>query len=137
MNDPHEHDLYQALANEDIDQLVEFIEQLQNAVDAAGPEGHVAVRLCRDGEVAVFEVEDDGPGMSQEMIRERLSHPFRSTKTGGFGLGLFECRELARELGGELTIDSAPGRGTVARLRLPLAKGFARPTAESKAHAGG
>ncbi len=110
---------------------------VQNAVDAAGPEGHVAVRLHRDGETAVFEVEDDGPGMSREMIRERLSHPFGSTKAGGFGLGLFECRELARELGGELTIDSAPGRGTVARLRLPLAMGLKTPTAESRAHAGG
>ena len=74
--------------------------------------------------------------MSQEMIRERLLHPFRSTKPSGFGLGLYECRELARELGGELSIDSAPGRGTVARLRLPLAEGFAVPAAESGADAG-
>jgi putative PEP-CTERM system histidine kinase len=122
----------------DADRLVSMSGHLvQNAIDAAGPEGHVAVRLHSDGEAAIFEVEDDGPGMSDEMIRERLSHPFGSTKVGGFGLGLFECRELARELGGELTIDSAPGRGTVARLRLPLAKGFTTPTAESRAHAGG
>ncbi len=122
----------------DADRLVSVSGHLvQNAVDAAGPEGHVAVRLRREGEAAILEVEDDGPGMSQEMIRERLSHPFRSTKAGGLGLGLFECRELARELGGELSIDSTLGRGTVVRLRLPLAEGFAPPAAESRADAGG
>jgi signal transduction histidine kinase len=105
-------------------------------VDAAGPEGHISVRLRRDGDQAIFEVEDDGPGMSRELIREHLSHPFGSSKPGGFGLGLFECRELARALGGELAIDSEPGRGTVARLRLPLAEGSAPPNTESRTDAG-
>ncbi len=121
----------------DADRLVSMSGHLiQNAVDAAGPEGHISVRLRRDGDQAIFEVEDDGPGMSRELIREHLSHPFGSSKPGGFGLGLFECRELARALGGELAIDSAPGRGTVARLRLPLAEGSAPPKAESRTDAG-
>jgi putative PEP-CTERM system histidine kinase len=93
---------------------------IRNAVEAVGPDGHVTVRLRRDGDSALFEVEDDGPGMSPELLRERLYHPFASTKPGGFGIGLYECRELARELGGQLELDSEPGRGTVARLRLPL-----------------
>jgi putative PEP-CTERM system histidine kinase len=121
----------------DADRLVSMSGHLiQNAVDAAGPEGHIAVRLRRDGNAAVFEVEDDGPGMSRELMRERLSHPFGSSKPGGFGLGLFECRELARAIGGELAIDSAPGRGTVARLRLPLAEVSATPMAEGRTDAG-
>ncbi|MCZ6783325.1 MAG: PEP-CTERM system histidine kinase PrsK [Proteobacteria bacterium] len=94
---------------------------LQNAIEAAGADGHVTVRLHRDGNASVFEVEDDGPGMTAEFVRERLRHPFRSSKSGGYGLGLYECRVLARQSGGELAIESAPGRGTVARLRLPLA----------------
>ena len=61
--------------------------------------------------------------MSQEFLRDRLLRPFGSTKPDGFGLGLYECRELARELGGELAIESKPGEGTVARVRLPLASG--------------
>jgi len=121
----------------DADRLVSMSGHLiQNAVDAAGPEGHISVRLRRDGDAAIFEVEDDGPGMSRELIREHLTHPFGSSKPGGFGLGLFECRELARALGGELAIDSEPGRGTIARLRLPLAEGNAPPNAESRADAG-
>jgi putative PEP-CTERM system histidine kinase len=96
---------------------------LRNAAEAAGPRGHVTVRVRRVGGASLFEVEDDGPGMSAEFLRERLEHPFGSTKPGGFGLGLYECRSLAREVGGELVVESEPGRGTVARLRLPLAHG--------------
>ena len=95
---------------------------IQNAIDAAGAEGHVSVRLRRAGDEALLEVRDDGPGMPPELLRDRLRHPFQSSKVGGLGLGLFECRELARELGGELAIESVPGRGTAARLRLPLAE---------------
>jgi putative PEP-CTERM system histidine kinase len=108
----------------DPDRLVSISGHLiQNAIEAAGPKGHVTVRLRREGDASVFEIEDDGPGMSPEFLRERLLHPFRSSKRGGFGLGLFECRQIAQELGGELSIDSEPGRGTLARARLPLAKG--------------
>jgi putative PEP-CTERM system histidine kinase len=92
---------------------------VQNAIEAAGPSGHVTVRLMRSGASSVFEVEDDGPGMSAETVQERLRRPFGSSKRGGLGVGLHECRELARELGGELAIDSEPGRGTIARLLLP------------------
>jgi putative PEP-CTERM system histidine kinase len=95
---------------------------VQNALDAAGADGHVTVTLRRAGEHALLEVVDDGPGMSRELLRDRLRHPFQSRKPGGFGLGLFECRELASALGGELAVESEPGRGTAARLRLPLAK---------------
>jgi len=105
---------------------------VQNAVEAAGPNGRVAVRLHRERDACVLEVEDDGPGMSAEFVRERLRHPFGSSKRNGFGLGLFECRELARQVGGELLLDSAPGRGTVARLRLPLARAE-DPTAARRA----
>ncbi len=101
---------------------------VQNAIDAAGADGHVTVTLRRAGDHALLEVKDDGPGMAPELLRERLRHPFQSSKPGGLGLGLFECRELAQELGGELAVESAPGRGTAARLRLPLAK--VRPTAK-------
>lgn len=104
---------------------------VRNAVEAAGPEGHVTVRVRRVGGASLLEVEDDGPGMTPEFLRERLRHPFRSSRPSGFGLGLYECRELALEVGGDLAIDSEPGRGTVARLRLPLAGAW--PAAPSEA----
>ena len=78
------------------------------------------MKLGREGSSVLLEVRDDGPGMDERRLADRLRHPFQSNKAGGFGIGLFECREFARELGGELTFETAPGAGTTARLRLPL-----------------
>jgi len=51
-----------------------------------------------------------------------LFRPFRSTKTGGYGIGAYESRAIVREAGGEFDVDSAPGRGTriIIRLGRPL-----------------
>lgn len=106
----------------DPDRLVSIAGHLiSNAVDASGPAGRVSVRLWREGVDAVLEVADDGPGMTSEFLQERLFHPFGSSKAGGLGIGLYECRKLAEEMEGELRLESSPGQGTVARLRIPLA----------------
>lgn len=121
----------------DPDQLIAMSGHLlQNAIEAAGPAGRITVRLRREGDTSVLEVDDDGPGMTPEFVHEHLHHPFRSTKPGGFGLGLYECRELARKAGGDLAIDSAPGRGTTARLRLPIARPDAPDRIPSELHGG-
>ncbi len=121
----------------DPDQLISMSGHLlQNAIEAAGPAGRITVRLRREGDTSVLEVDDDGPGMTPEFVHEHLHHPFRSTKPGGFGLGLYECRELARKAGGDLAIDSAPGRGTTARLRLPIARPDAPDRIASELHGG-
>jgi putative PEP-CTERM system histidine kinase len=121
----------------DSDQLISMSGHLvQNAIEAAGPAGRITVRLRREGDTSVLEVDDDGPGMTPEFVHEHLHHPFRSTKPGGFGLGLYECRELARKAGGDLAIDSAPGRGTTARLRLPIARPDAPDRIPSGLHGG-
>lgn len=121
----------------DPDQLISMSGHLlQNAIEAAGPAGRITVRLRREGDTSVLEVDDDGPGMTPEFVHEHLHHPFRSTKPGGFGLGLYECRELARKAGGDLAIDSAPGRGTTARLRLPIARPDAPDRIPSELHGG-
>ena len=92
---------------------------LQNAIEAAGAEGLVTITLRCQGNQIVIEVRDNGPGMEAHFIEEELFKPFRSTKSGGFGIGAYQCRVLARELGGELEAVSAPGAGTTMRLSLP------------------
>jgi signal transduction histidine kinase len=57
--------------------------------------------------------------MSPEFIRDTLFVPFRSTKRSGFGVGAFQCREFAREQGGDLDVISSPGSGTTMRLSFP------------------
>jgi len=94
---------------------------LSNAVEAAGRTGEVRIRLDIVGAEMVLEISDDGPGMTLDFVRDQLFTPFQSTKSGGFGVGAYQCREFAREQGGDLDVVSSPGSGTTMRLRLPLA----------------
>jgi putative PEP-CTERM system histidine kinase len=104
----------------DEDRLKAVVEQLvQNAVDAVGGKGRVQVRLAGEGKMAVIEVEDDGPGMDDEFVRDKLFHPFATTKGVGYGIGAYESRDFASSLGGRLEVTSQPGRGTIMRMRLP------------------
>lgn len=88
-------------------------ELLVNAVEHADP-ALVEVTVRRSGDRLVVTVEDDGKGFDAS---EAGLHQHRD---GGFGL--FGIRERMGRLGGELRIDSEPGRGTRARLRVPLPK---------------
>ena len=87
--------------------------------------GRVAVRLLRERQTAVVELNDTGAGMSEQFIRERLFKPFDSTKTAGMGIGVFESREYLREVGGSLEVHSEPQVGTTFRVILPLHGGIA------------
>jgi putative PEP-CTERM system histidine kinase len=93
---------------------------IDNALEASpAGDGQVAVRLSAQGGDAVIEVEDNGNGMDPEFVRTEMFKPFKSTKTGGYGIGAYESREFVRELGGNLDVMSAPGKGTTVRIRLP------------------
>jgi putative PEP-CTERM system histidine kinase len=92
---------------------------IDNALEATNSGGNVAVRLKARGSDAIVEVEDDGVGMADEFIRDELFRPFRTTKKGGFGIGVFESREFVRELGGRMAVTSAHGHGTTIRISLP------------------
>lgn len=95
---------------------------LENAVAAAGPAGHVRLRVAKDGREARLSVEDDGPGVPATE-RERIFDRFvRLTPGGptGSGLGLAIARRIARQHQGDLTCDEVE-RGARFTLRLPLA----------------
>jgi len=92
---------------------------VQNALDAVGQDGHVEVRLTDAGKMAAVEIEDNGPGMQPEFVRDLLFRPFDTTKDSGYGIGVYESREYARSLGGMLEVLSRPGRGTIMRMCLP------------------
>ncbi len=93
---------------------------LQNAVEAAGENGRITLAVAAEDDRAILSVADDGPGMSEEFIREQLFRPLVSGKSGGFGLGAFQCRELVRTMGGRLEVSSTPGEGTTFRIHLAL-----------------
>jgi signal transduction histidine kinase len=94
---------------------------IQNAAEACQPdEGRVDVTIGRDCAMAVIEVRDNGRGMSEAFIRDKLFQPFTSTKAHGMGIGAFESREYLKELGGSLDVESEEGVGTIFRVRLPM-----------------
>ncbi len=99
-----------------------LINLLGNAVKFTA-KGSICLRLTYRMEMATFEVEDTGPGISQAEI-ERIFDPFsRGTSAqgaGGAGLGLTISRMFADVMGGELTVKSEPGKGSTFRVRLFL-----------------
>ncbi|SEB69692.1 ATP-binding protein [Terriglobus roseus] len=91
-----------------------------NAIDAARVGGKVWMdaRFLTD-DIVEIRVGDDGVGMTPETVRQ-LFQPFFSTKGDlGNGLGLYISHEIVERHGGELHVDTEPGRGTVMRILLP------------------
>jgi len=94
---------------------------VQNAIDASAPEAPVGIRLDRRKGEARIAISDHGHGMSAAFIRDELFKPFRSSKSGGFGIGAFEAREIAQAHGGRIDVASRPGEGSCFTVVLPLA----------------
>lgn len=96
---------------------------VRNAQDATPEDGQIRLRLLdRDG-YAHIEVEDTGEGMDPEFVRHRLFKAFDSTKgVEGMGIGAYQIQDVARDAGGDVDVVSDIGKGTLLRLRLPLAE---------------
>ncbi|MCS6987364.1 MAG: PEP-CTERM system histidine kinase PrsK [Sphingomonadaceae bacterium] len=104
---------------------------VQNAIDASAPGSPVRVVLGHDDRQARVVVEDRGHGMSAAFVRDELFRPFRSGKAGGFGIGAYEAREIARAHRGRIDVVSRPGEGSRFSVVLPLAE----PTRRTRAAA--
>jgi signal transduction histidine kinase len=96
---------------------------IDNAADAMGGEGVLTLRTRRDGDFAVVEVSDDGPGIPEE-IRGRIFDAFFTTKPAGSGsgLGLDNARRIVvQRHGGDLDVTTSAD-GTTFSARLPLTR---------------
>jgi signal transduction histidine kinase len=97
-----------------------LVNLLANAVRHSPPSGNVAVLVQQLGDQVTVTVADEGPGISQadqERIFERYERVDDSP--GGIGLGLAISRRLARSMGGDIELQSAPGSGARFTLLLP------------------
>ncbi len=84
----------------------------------------IAVRHnTQHGNIEIM-VSDNGPGMPEE-VREKLFEPHFTTKTGGHGLGLYNCKKIIENHGGQMIVESKPGKGTTFTVRLPVTNKFA------------
>jgi signal transduction histidine kinase len=100
-----------------------FLNLLVNAEQAVAEGGRIRIATSRGrGSVSVL-VEDDGCGIAPEILA-RVFDPFFTTKPVGVGtgLGLGIAYQIVKGHGGEIRLDSEPGRGTRVRVRLPLAE---------------
>jgi signal transduction histidine kinase len=94
---------------------------LDNAIDALGQRGTITIATHADGQCAVVEISDDGPGVPED-VAGRIFDPFFTTKEvgQGTGIGLATARRIVVDRhDGSLTLDSVPGRTTF-RVRLPF-----------------
>ena len=93
-----------------------------NAIDAMPQGGRLTLAASRDGDAVVLEVSDTGGGIAPEDL-SRVFEPLYTTKPRGrgTGLGLPIVREVVAALGGTVGLDSRPGAGTTAVVRLPAA----------------
>jgi len=92
---------------------------IENAVQAAGAGVRLKIHLYARGDRLRLCVSDNGPGIEPALLA-RLGEPFLTTKATGTGLGLAVVKAVARAHHGELQLLSRPGRGTCARLVIPL-----------------
>lgn len=98
-----------------------LVNLIGNAVRYSPDGGLVWVRTHRDRRSAVIIVADQGKGIAKE-DQARIFEKFERvdpSEPGGSGLGLYIARRLARAMGGDLTVDSAPGEGARFMLTLP------------------
>lgn len=101
--------------------LEHVIRNAQDSVGGGGT-GEVSVTLEQREAEAEIAIADTGAGMDARFVRERLFRPFDSTKgSKGMGIGAYQAREYVRALGGDVEVQSSPGRGTRFLIRLPLA----------------
>ena len=92
---------------------------LLNARQATGDRGTIEVKTRQEGDSVLISVIDQGPGIPASQLRT-LFQPFRSTKKGGLGVGLFQCKQIVEQHKGSIQVDSEEGQGTQVVIALPV-----------------
>jgi two-component system sensor histidine kinase KdpD len=106
--------------------LAEAVRQgLENAMKFSPADSPIDLRTRVDGDIAVIEIADAGPGIPAE-LREAVFEKFSRWRPVGYedrsgsGLGLFIVRSIVREHGGEAILADGPAGGTILQIRLPV-----------------
>ena len=95
---------------------------LLNAFEAGGEGTIVQIRTGRhdNGTQAVVEIIDNGPGIAKELLPDALFEPFKTSKEGGSGIGLWQVKRVAASLGGSVSAENRLEGGARFIVKLPL-----------------
>ncbi len=92
---------------------------IANALYEMQQGGTLGLRLSHDAEAIHVAVSDTGRGIARENVNQ-IFDPFYTTKAKGTGFGLSVVLRIVKTYGGRISVDSAPGQGTVFHIQLPL-----------------
>lgn len=98
-----------------------FLNLLTNAIDAIGSDGTIeAASRCSEDKIVVT-IKDDGPGLSDEMLR-KIFDPFVTSKEPGkgTGLGLWVSHNIISKMGGSIQVTNNPDKGAVSTVEIPV-----------------
>jgi len=99
--------------------IINLVKNAVQALTGAGrKDGEVELRLFANGDFWVLDVNDNGPGIPEEM-RSRIFEPYVTTKESGTGLGLAITKKIVVEHGGTISVGSSDSGGARMRIRLP------------------
>jgi signal transduction histidine kinase len=85
-------------------------------MQAIGEKGKIRIRIIKQGDWLVIEVEDDGLGIPNDIL-PKIFEPLFTTKQSGTGLGLSSCKNIIEQHGGTITVRNKP---TTFLVKLPL-----------------
>ena len=93
---------------------------ISNARDAAGDDGKIYLSTRARDERVELTVRDTGCGISGEFMDQCLFRPFKTTKSGGTGIGLFQSKMIVEAHNGTIEVESREGKGSSFRVLLPV-----------------
>lgn len=94
---------------------------LLNAKQAIGGNGEISVALAQHNGSVIVTVDDTGEGIPPERL-ESLFRPLQSSRPGGLGIGLYQCRQIVEGYQGAIQVRSVVGKGTQVRIELPTSQ---------------
>ncbi len=101
--------------------VMAFTHLISNSQEACEDDGRITVTLEQRGSQAVCIITDNGVGMEESFIAERLFKPFDSTKKNqGMGVGAYQYKQILSKMGGRVAVTSTPGEGSCFTITLPL-----------------
>jgi signal transduction histidine kinase len=96
-----------------------------NAIQAMPAGGHLTISTSTNGDKLLMVISDTGTGMTADQIKS-IFEPFSTTKNRGLGLGMPYAQKIIQQHGGQVVVESQPGKGTEVRIELPATGGVSK-----------